>query len=81
MVNSVFRGVFNPSSLNILEIGFGTGLNALITLIESEKLNLKVNYKGIEAYPVNKSEVVQLDYANGSCIVNVVPSLICELLT
>ena len=29
------------SSIEILEIGFGTGLNAFLTLIEAEKLNLK----------------------------------------
>lgn len=34
--------------LSILEIGFGTGLNAFLTLLESDKLNLKINYTGVE---------------------------------
>lgn len=48
--------------LSILEIGFGTGLNAFLTLIEAERLNLKINYVGIEAYPVKLDEIQQLNY-------------------
>ncbi len=50
----------NP--LSILEIGFGTGLNAFITLLEAERLNLNINYVGIEAFPVSMDEVSELDY-------------------
>ncbi len=46
----------------VLEIGFGTGLNAFITLIEAEKLNININYVGVEAYPVTMDEVQQLHY-------------------
>ncbi len=49
-------------ALSILEIGFGTGLNALITLIEAEKNNRLVDYTGIEAYPITIEEISQLDY-------------------
>ena len=48
--------------LRILEMGFGTGLNALITWLESEKRQLKINYFGIEAYPVSKDELALLNY-------------------
>jgi tRNA U34 5-methylaminomethyl-2-thiouridine-forming methyltransferase MnmC len=48
--------------LSILEIGFGTGLNAFLTLIEAEKLKLQIKYTGVEAYPVGKDEVAQLNY-------------------
>ncbi len=51
-------------SLSILEIGFGTGLNALITLLEAEKLQIKINYVGVEGYPVNSQEVEKLNYAS-----------------
>ena len=51
-----------PPELNILEIGFGTGLNAIITLIETNKHQLKVYYEGVEAYPVEIGEVNNLDY-------------------
>lgn len=49
-------------SVNILEIGFGTGLNAFLTLIEAENLKLNINYTGVEAYPVQLEEIQHLNY-------------------
>lgn len=54
--------LFKNQELSILEIGFGTGLNTLITLMRSIELNLKVHYSGVEAYPVSKDELDQLNY-------------------
>ncbi|KJD35722.1 SAM-dependent methyltransferase [Tamlana sedimentorum] len=51
------------NSLSILEIGFGTGLNAFITLFEAEKLNLKIDYCGVEGYPIALNEAEKLNYA------------------
>ncbi len=48
--------------LSILEIGFGTGLNAFITFLESKKKQQKINYVGVEAYPVANNEVDKLNY-------------------
>lgn len=48
--------------IDILEIGFGTGLNAFITLLESEKLDIVIDYFGVEGYPVEMNEVLQLNY-------------------
>lgn len=56
--------LFKNTKISILEIGFGTGLNALITLLEIEKLNLKVNYVGVEAFPVSLTEVKELNYCS-----------------
>lgn len=50
------------SELSILEIGFGTGLNAFLTLLEAENLKLKINYTGVEAYPVSSKEIRHLNY-------------------
>ena len=50
------------SKINILEIGFGTGLNCFITYLESTKRNLNIYYTGVEAYPILKEEVPQLNY-------------------
>lgn len=47
---------------SILEIGFGTGLNAFITLLEAEKLGISINYTGVEGYPVSNNEISQLNY-------------------
>ncbi len=53
---------FKPTYVSILEIGFGTGLNAIITLHEAEKLQLKIDYTGVEAYPVSEEEIEKLNY-------------------
>lgn len=52
----------NPDPLKILEIGFGTGLNTFITLIEAKKNTTKVEYTGIEAYPIETFEIEKLNY-------------------
>jgi len=49
--------------ISILEIGFGTGLNTILTLLISEKLNLNINYLGVEAYPVSSEEIQSLNYS------------------
>ncbi|MBO7258754.1 MAG: tRNA (5-methylaminomethyl-2-thiouridine)(34)-methyltransferase MnmD [Paludibacteraceae bacterium] len=46
--------------LSILEVGFGTGLNALLTCIEAPLRELDVHYTGIELYPISSQEVEQL---------------------
>lgn len=55
---------YASSPLHILEIGFGTGLNAFITFLEAQKRNLVINYEGIEAYPVLPEEVDKLNYVS-----------------
>jgi len=50
------------SSISILEIGFGTGLNAFLTCREAEKNNIQVNYVGIEAYPLGDEIISKLNY-------------------
>ncbi|MDO6492931.1 MULTISPECIES: tRNA (5-methylaminomethyl-2-thiouridine)(34)-methyltransferase MnmD [unclassified Cellulophaga] len=54
--------LFKDEPVSILEIGFGTGLNAIITALEAFKSNLTINYTGVEAYPVSLEEVSQLNY-------------------
>ena len=54
--------LFKNTTVNILEIGFGTGLNAIITYIEAEKMDLKINYTGVEAYPITLAEALEMNY-------------------
>jgi tRNA U34 5-methylaminomethyl-2-thiouridine-forming methyltransferase MnmC len=55
----------NPKQeISILEIGFGTGLNAFLTSLEATKKDLQINYSGIEAYPISDEEIEQLNYAS-----------------
>jgi tRNA U34 5-methylaminomethyl-2-thiouridine-forming methyltransferase MnmC len=49
-------------NIDVLEIGFGTGLNALLTCIEAEKLNLNINYSSLEAYPLERDLINKLNY-------------------
>lgn len=52
----------HQQKLDILEIGFGTGLNALITFSEALNENKKITYCGVEKYPVSVGEVEELNY-------------------
>lgn len=56
--------LYQNQSVSILEIGFGTGLNAFITYLESKKLDLEINYVGVEAYPVSISELSAMNYVS-----------------
>ncbi|RLD22776.1 MAG: methyltransferase [Bacteroidetes bacterium] len=51
------------SRLKILEIGFGTGLNAFLTYLETQKYHLDVEYLGIEANPLPDTMIEQLVYS------------------
>ncbi len=49
--------------INLLEIGFGTGLNALLTAMECAEEEWKVNYTTIEAFPIDETLATSLNYA------------------
>ena len=42
------------SQISIFEMGFGTGLNSFLSAIKAYELKLKIEYSGVEAYPVSK---------------------------
>jgi tRNA U34 5-methylaminomethyl-2-thiouridine-forming methyltransferase MnmC len=54
--------LFENKHVSILEIGFGTGLNAFITFLEAKKLNQTIDYVGVEAYPISADEVLSMNY-------------------
>ncbi len=54
--------LFENQSVAILEIGFGTGLNAFITAIEAPKLVQTIAYTGVEGYPVTSEELIKMNY-------------------
>lgn len=63
-INSGLRESKSVSSnLNILEIGMGTGLNVLLTYVESDLSGKRINYVSVEAYPVEKEIYNKLNYA------------------
>ncbi len=54
-------------SPHVLEIGFGTGLNAFLTLLEAEQNKRKTSYTSIELFPVGEEIIQRLKYPEGIC--------------
>jgi len=52
----------NQSKIKVLEIGFGTGLNVFLTLLESCKRGITVDYTSLEAFPLENKIISQLNY-------------------
>jgi len=48
---------------NVLEIGLGTGLNALLALRWAEKNDKLINYHAIEAFPLGQDIIKKLNYS------------------
>lgn len=57
-INSGLKQV-KTEEVSILEIGFGTGLNCFITYLASKR---KIDYVGVEAYPVTAEEVKKMNF-------------------
>jgi len=60
-INAGFKQV-SKDKINILELGFGTGLNSVLTHTEAKKLNKLVYYCGIELHPLDINLIKQLNY-------------------
>ncbi|MFA9187811.1 tRNA (5-methylaminomethyl-2-thiouridine)(34)-methyltransferase MnmD [Flavobacterium sp. FBOR7N2.3] len=56
--------LFKNKSISILEIGFGTGLNAFISFLEAPSFEQNIYYVGVEAYPVAPEEILSMNYVN-----------------
>jgi tRNA U34 5-methylaminomethyl-2-thiouridine-forming methyltransferase MnmC len=52
------------SPVNILEIGFGTGLNVLLTLKESIEQQKHIYYIAIEMFPLIETEIAGTNHGN-----------------
>jgi tRNA U34 5-methylaminomethyl-2-thiouridine-forming methyltransferase MnmC len=53
---------FSNEQIKILEVGFGTGLNALLTAIEVEKSATSIYYAALEPFPISIEEANSLNY-------------------
>jgi tRNA U34 5-methylaminomethyl-2-thiouridine-forming methyltransferase MnmC len=51
------------SNLKLLEVGFGTGLNAWLTALECEKNNIQCAYHSLETFPLPTDITQQLNYS------------------
>src|ERR1700755_2086643 len=52
----------NVESVSILEVGFGTGLNFLLTADFCADKSINLDYMGIEAYPLSAAMVSETGY-------------------
>jgi tRNA U34 5-methylaminomethyl-2-thiouridine-forming methyltransferase MnmC len=48
--------------VRILEIGFGTGLNAILTYETALIKNITIEYTGLELYPLDSNTIAMLNY-------------------
>lgn len=55
---------FKRNSVSILEVGFGTGLNFLLSADYCIKNGVKLQYSGIEALPLSLDMISQTEYEN-----------------
>jgi tRNA U34 5-methylaminomethyl-2-thiouridine-forming methyltransferase MnmC len=60
-VKSGFESL-NRDEISILEIGFGTGLNAALTASKAKECKIRTHYTGIDLYPPAKETLVQMNY-------------------
>lgn len=49
--------------VNILEVGTGTGLNVILTYLNTRETKVEVRYDGYEAYPITVEESEVLNYS------------------
>ena len=62
-------------TVTILEVGFGTGLNYILSVNHCLKNDIQLNYTGIEAFPISKEELLLTNFGN------YVPAPVWESLT
>lgn len=51
-------------NIRVFELGFGTGLNALLSLKYAFEKGVSIQYVGLEAYPVKAELIASLNYVN-----------------
>ena len=56
----------HTSPIRIFEMGFGTGLNALLTLDHAESRSIPTHYTSIDLYPLPYDTAIQLNYADNN---------------
>lgn len=61
-INAGLKDKKDLESVSILEMGFGTGLNAYMTWLESENSSQKIYYTGYEKYPIDIDTAQQINY-------------------
>jgi tRNA U34 5-methylaminomethyl-2-thiouridine-forming methyltransferase MnmC len=58
----LIQGQQQQADIHILEVGFGTGLNFILSFLQAEENQVKLDYTGIEAFPLSKEIIEQTAY-------------------
>lgn len=76
-MSGLLKALKEQSSVDIFEVGFGTGLNLLLTLDYLSELNVdtKVNFYSVEAYPIDAETTEDFEFNNESGIQKSLPML------
>ncbi len=61
LTHGLAKKIHQPT-IHILEIGFGTGLNTILTLEFAQQSQSHIHYHGLEAYPISPEEMIELEY-------------------
>lgn len=80
-INAGLKQCLNLNKITVLEIGFGTGLNAMLTLLFSENLSNNIIYHSVEKYPLPEKIIEQLNYATQLALTPTQQKLIATLYT
>lgn len=54
--------LFDQKQIKVFELGFGTGLNAILSYRYANENKVKIDYVGVEAFPVSTEMVKELEY-------------------
>lgn len=54
------------SSIRLLEVGLGTGLNALLSWQYADQNQIRLDYTAVEAFPISEQDAQSLDYSGFS---------------
>lgn len=55
-------GCFSTEKISVLEVGFGTGLNALLSYLYAKNNKINIDYSSVELYPLKQEIIEQLNY-------------------
>ncbi len=59
-----YSALNKPTRISVFEMGFGSGLNALLSFMWATNNNVNLQYHTIEAFPVSVTTAEQLNYPN-----------------
>jgi len=54
--------LLNHEVIRVFEMGFGTGLNALLTWLAADKWSKSIDYESVELAPISRTQASQLNY-------------------